>query len=154
MRLSSYRISQLTIYKQKYDMRLQVCTHSVEMRKKAGDPYGDLETWEWLLQVVEAYRADGMSSDDSDFEGGDEVFHTTRLPWRRVAVVKYLDWMDDERRDPQHQAHSRRGKWPSRRHRGNKISARSAIKNLPVALYEPKWYNGLRTTEREVYGQS
>ena len=81
VRLSSYRISQLTIYKQKYDTRLRVCTHSVEMRKKAEDPYGDLETWEWLLQVVEAYRADGMSSDDSDFEGGDKVFHTTQLPW-------------------------------------------------------------------------
>ena len=81
MCLSSYRISQLTIYKQKYDTRLQVFTHSVEMHKKAEDPYGDLETWEWLLQVVEAYRANGMSSDDSDFEGGDEVFHTTWLPW-------------------------------------------------------------------------
>ena len=23
-----------------------------------------------------------------------------------------------------------------------------------MALYEPKWYNRLRTTEREVYGQS
>ena len=37
---------------------------------------------------------------------------------------------------------------------GNMISAHGAIKNLPVALYEPKWYNGLKTTEREVYGKS
>ena len=51
------------------------------MHKKAEDPYGDLETWEWLLQVVEAYGANGMSSNDLNFEGGDEVFHTTRLPW-------------------------------------------------------------------------
>ena len=25
------------------------------------------------------------------------------------------------------------------------------IKNLPVALYEPNWYNGLGTTERQMY---
>ena len=59
-----------------------MCTYAVDMHKKAEDPYRDLETWEWLLCMVEAFGADGMSSDNLEFEGGEEVFYTTWLPWQ------------------------------------------------------------------------
>lgn len=106
------------------------------------------------MEMVTSYGIDGMSSDDSDIEKGQEVYSATQLPWRRAAVSKYLDWLDEERRDPEQETHSKKGKRPGKRYRGGEISARAAIKKLPVALYEPSWYNGLRTTERQMYGTS
>lgn len=110
--------------------------------------------WTWLQKALGKYGPDAMSSDDSDMEGGEEVYYTTHQPWRRAAVIKYFDWLDDERRDPQQAAHSKKGKRPGKRYRTDKTSARGPVKELPLALYEPGWFNELHASERGMYGAS
>ena len=63
------------------------------------------------------------------------VYYSMQLPWKRVAVSKYLDWLDDERRVPKQEVHSKKGKWPGKQYCSKDISACAAINNLPVALY-------------------
>lgn len=58
-----------------------MCTHEVTMHKNVKDPHGDMNMWEWLKDMVTAYGADGMSSDDSDIEKGEEVYYSMQLPW-------------------------------------------------------------------------
>lgn len=56
--------------------------HILEGHIGDGDPYNNAEQWHRILQTLKSYGPDGMSSDDSDVEGLDEVFHVNTLYWR------------------------------------------------------------------------
>ena len=54
------------------------------------DPYNDVKQWCRILQTLKSYGLNGMSSDDSDVEGWDEVFHVNTLCWRQAEATAYM----------------------------------------------------------------
>lgn len=131
-------------------MRQKVVSAIVQDKKEAGDPHKDLKEWRHIMKTVGWLGQEGMSSDESDVEGLEEVYHIKTLPWRRPEVVRYMDILDRERKLPNQAIFSRKGRKPSKRVRSAKVllSDRNAVNGLPVDLYDREWYDGLTTRER------
>ena len=124
--------------------------HILEDRIGDGDPYNDAKQWRRILQTLKSYGPDGMSSDDSDVEGLDEVFRVNTLYWRRAEATAYMDILDNERKARNQSVYSKSGSKPARRIRSEnpKVSDRWAVTGLPIALYNRTWFDGLKTMER------
>ena len=124
--------------------------HILEDRIGDGDPYNDAKQWRRILQTLKSYGPDGMSSDDSDVEGLDEVFRVNTLYGRRAEATAYMDILDNERKARNQSEYSKSGSKPARRVRSEnpKVSDRRAVTGLPIALYNRTWFDGLKTMER------
>ena len=61
-----------------------------------------------------------------------------------------MDLIDKVRRLPGQKSHSKKGRPPTKRVRGegNAISTRPACQGLPIELYESRWFDGLTRSER------
>jgi hypothetical protein len=94
--------------------------------------------------MLEWYGQDGMSSDETDYEGLEVVYRVRILPWRR-DVTGYLDIIDRERKLPDQMVYSRAGSKPTKRVRADHHpeSTRKAPKGLPSTLYDRGWLEGL-----------
>lgn len=110
-----------------------------KMRMIRDDPRGDLKIWKWLLELVRTLGTDGMSSEDTDHEGGYTVYRVKHLGWRR-KMEDYLDLIDAERQVPDGK-YSRAGSDSRRRIRDdhNDNSDRKPAKCLPINLYNQDW---------------
>ena len=67
---------------QRFDTRLLMAEHILEDCIGNGDSYNNVKQWHRILQTLKSYGPDGMSSDDSDVEGLEEVFCVNTLYWR------------------------------------------------------------------------
>lgn len=87
--------------------------------------------WDFLLRLVETLGIGGMSSDDTEDEGG---YTIKVLPWRK-DIRKHLNYIDDRRQD----VVSGRGSQPRKRGLGTRSSKRNAARKLPRILYNEAW---------------
>ena len=116
------------------------------------NPSSDLKEWRHILDTLEWYGREGMSSDESKVEDDiEEIYRPKLLPWRRREADAYMDILDRTRKLPGQRSHSKKGRPPTKRiRRGEKtvVSTRDPVVGLPAALYHRQWMDGLTTTER------
>jgi hypothetical protein len=119
------------------------------MKIEEGDVAGDLEIWEWLQEMLEWYGQEGMSSDETDYEGLEVVYRVKVLPWRR-DVSGYLDIIDRECKLEDQMIYSRAGSKPTKCIRGDNhpTSNREALMGLPSTLYDSEWLDNLSQRKR------
>ena len=67
------------------------------MKAADKDRDGDLRVWKWLLELLQRYGSDGMSSDDTDTGDIGTIYRVKILVWRR-NVDKYIQMIDNERK--------------------------------------------------------
>ena len=98
----------------------------------------DLKCWKWLEDALEFLGPDGMSSDDSDDDGGMPVNRVRNMPWRNEKLTSYLEVLDDLK---QAYEFSTRGakKVVRTRSDNHRTSERSHVICMPVALYDEHW---------------
>jgi len=115
------------------------------------DRDGDLGVWKWLLELLQRYGSDGMSSDDTDT--GDSIGTTYRvkiLLWRR-NVDEYVQMINDERKMLA-DVFSASGAKPVTRVRSpeNTKSDRGPPTELPTALFDPDWLEEVDEDYRKI----
>lgn len=122
----------------------------VEDREHEGDPHDDLNAWKGVVKVVNWLGQEGMSSDESDVEGLEEIYRTKILYWRHSEIDHYMDILDSQRKLPNNGIFTKKGKKRTKRVRSSEaaISDRKPVKGMPVGLYDRTWFNGLKTSER------
>lgn len=128
---------------------MKIVESVIEIKIDEGDAAGDLETWEWLHDMLEWYGQDGMSSDETEYEGLEVVYRVKILPWRR-DISRYLDIIDEERKLKDQKIYSRAGSKPVKRIRmhDQPKSSRNPLKGLPSALYDREWFENLSPHKR------
>ena len=128
---------------QKYDNRIKVIELLIKVKRVSKDPgtANQLEVLEWILKVLRYLKADGMSSEDTDKEGGTVVYRVKLMPWRRQGVVDVMKILDNHK-DAQSLAWTPRGQKSAKRIRNNlaeHLSTRRHVSSLPRALYDAEW---------------
>ena len=65
-----------------------------------------------------------MSSEESEVEDIEEVYHPKYLPWRRKSASEMMDLINRVRRLPGQRSHSKKGRPPTKRvhNKNNAIS--------------------------------
>lgn len=56
-----------------------------------------------------------MSSEESEVEDIEEVYHPKYLPWRRKSASEMMDLIDRVRRLPGQRSHTKKGRPPTKR---------------------------------------
>jgi hypothetical protein len=103
------------------------------------DRDGDLGVWKWLLELLQRYGSDGMSSDDTDTGDIGTIYRVKILVWRR-NVDKYVQMIDDERKTSADIFSASGAKSVARvRSSNNGKSERQPPTELPPALFDPDW---------------
>ena len=100
--------------------------------------------------MIQAYGPDGMSSEESDNEGEEiqPLLRVKVMPWRR-NISHELGIIDKQCKIAG--SFHNQGSKPMRRERraGNAaVSSRPPVPDLPKALYDQEWWNGLDDMER------
>jgi hypothetical protein len=100
--------------------------------------------------MIEWYGMDGMSSDETEYEGLEVVYRVNVLPWRRPEVTGYLGIIDNERKFRDQTIYSRAGSKPAKRIRADDHpkSNRKAAQGLPSTLYNRDWFDDLPRHKR------
>ncbi|KIK20351.1 hypothetical protein PISMIDRAFT_24207 [Pisolithus microcarpus 441] len=131
----------------RYARRVTILRHIVELKAEGnGD---DADAWRWLLKLVETLGEHGMSSDESDAGNDIEaVLRVKNMDWRR-SIARELDVVDLQRLVDV-DVFSPQGSRPLKRIRapGNLESCRTAVKGLPISLYDGAWIASL--TQRQL----
>jgi hypothetical protein len=137
---------------QKYDRRMNILSAIIDGESHLN--VEELVRWEWLKKVIERLGVDGMSSDESDVESDAEgiqtvVYRVKKLRWRR-RIDDELDFIDKARDFVK--GVGGRGATPGLRRRDidNKESNREPVPNLPVAFYDPDWFDSHNSNYREL----
>jgi hypothetical protein len=100
---------------------------------------GDLGVWKWLLELLQQYGSDGMSSDDTDTGDIGTIYRVKILVWRR-NVDKYVQMIDNERKMSADIFSASGAKSIARvRSPDNRKSERQPPTELPAALFDPDW---------------
>ena len=128
---------------QKYDNRIKVVELLIKVKRVSKDPSttNQLEVLEWILKVLRYLKADVMSSEDTDKEGGTVVYRVKVMQWRRQGVVDVMKILDNHK-DTQSLAWTPRGQKSAKRIRNNlaeHLSTRRHVSSLPRALYDAEW---------------
>lgn len=113
--------------------------------REEGDIGGlDLETAEWLLEMVKHMGVDGVSSEDSEEDKEKEIttFHVKEMPHRR-PIIQELNFINKQRITDQTK-YSKRGTKPQVRVRSSRagVSRREPFKGRPKSCYDPSWLGG------------
>ena len=82
---------------QKFKSRVVIVERVIEVKAADKDRDGDLHIWKWLLELLQWYQSDGMSSEDTDTDNAGTIYRVKILVWRR-NVDKYVQMIDNERR--------------------------------------------------------
>ena len=92
-----------------------------------------------------------MSSEESEVEDLEEIYHPRRLPWRRKSTLVMMDLSNRVRRLLGHKSHSKKGRLPMCRihSESNGVSSQAACQGLPVDLYNADRFYGLMRLERK-----
>ena len=117
------------------------------------NPSSNLKEWHHILDTLEWYGREGMSSDESKVEDDiEEIYHPKLLPWHWREADAYMDILDRTRKLPGQGSHSKKGRPPTKQIRHSKktvVSTQDPAMGLPAALYHWQWMDGLMTTERQ-----
>ena len=118
---------------------------------KGDHQQGNLWIWMWLERLLERLGDQGMSSDESDEEGVEEVWRVRRMGWRQAEVEGYMDTIDMQP-SLDRELFRRHGSIGLRRIRGrhNPVTTRQAVARLPRSLYDGKWLG--KQTKRYLEG--
>jgi hypothetical protein len=124
---------------QRFESRLRIVNAIIAVRRE--DPNGDHNAWEWLRELLLTLQPDGMSSEESDIEDGQDIYRATIMPWRRGEIANYMQKIDKQRLDKD-AGFSERGSKPAKRVRGvqNPKSKRTHVNELPRPLYDDDWW--------------
>ncbi|KAG6369243.1 hypothetical protein JVT61DRAFT_15570 [Boletus reticuloceps] len=131
---------------QKHCRRTTVLDHIIKLKAEAGDD--DLDTWEWLRDLIGLFGEHGMSSEESAVENDvQHVLRVKQMGWRR-NIDRELDIIDTERLIG-NDIFSPQGARPVKRIRAseNPATSRKAVEGLPIDLYDSAWITDL--TQRE-----
>ncbi|KAH9478881.1 hypothetical protein JR316_0009343 [Psilocybe cubensis] len=121
----------------KYFDRLFTVRRKIEESEKRGDTAMFI-LWSRLLSLLEALEEDGMSSEDSEADDGEAVYHVRQMPYRR-NVDKHMAIIDAETKRYRG-AVTTQGSNKLRRIRGEDIfSLRRPFVGKPRPLYAPPW---------------
>lgn len=111
--------------------------------------------WMWLDWIVSSLGADGVSTDESADEEGTmgnpgKVCHIREKPWRSPELIKYLKFVDRDRRITNAYGNVHAGNQPRRRIRGG--GRRSEIRHippgLPINFYNAAWLRSLSAYDK------
>ena len=109
------------------------------MKSADKDRDGDLGVWKWLLELLQRYDSDGMSSDDTDTGDIGTIYRVKILVWRR-NVDKYVQMIDDERKTSADIFSASGAKSVARvRSPNNSKSECQPPTELPPVLFNPDW---------------
>lgn len=131
---------------QKYVNRMKLVIKTMKLKTTENAP--DLPAWEWIHRLLTRLGAEGMSSEESDVEGGmHPVFHRKLMPWRRDVneIMELLDKGQQLDVD----IWSTQGLKPVPRLSSGFFNKRRAVANLPRELYDDDWFKGLSVSERK-----
>lgn len=108
-----------------------------------------MKFWIFLHNLLEKLTAEGMSSDETEFEQEtmQRVFRVKVLFWRR-DISEYLAMIDSLRDDPEF--FSTRGSRGVRRLTKRDESRRSPTKSLPRVLYDDSWFEEVDERRRSL----
>ncbi|KAH9478871.1 hypothetical protein JR316_0009333 [Psilocybe cubensis] len=121
----------------KYTDRLFTVQRMIEESEKRGDT-AMFNLWSRLLSLLEALEEDGMSSEDSEANDGDTVYHVRQMSYRR-NVDRHMELIDTETKRYRRNV-STQGSNKSRRIRGEDLpSLRKPFIGKPRSLYGPAW---------------
>ncbi|KAF7799476.1 hypothetical protein EIP86_010711, partial [Pleurotus ostreatoroseus] len=104
-------------------------------------------------EIIRALGPEGMSSDESEMEGGERIYRVKQKPWRNSEVrtfLRILDKLFDIWRQSGGSSGSRRGAWHRNRVDTTKQSISIAVKGLPQNAYDPRWLASLIHIERQM----
>lgn len=124
---------------QKYGNRITIVEFVIKVKQARKDK--DVNIWEWILDLLHFLKADGMSSDESDVEGGNVVFQVKIVPWRREGVAEIMDLIDAQKLTNAKTWRQQGAKPVPRLPRNvtKLISTRRHVDDLPRALYNAEW---------------
>ena len=96
-------------------------------------------------------HAEGMSSDESDAEGGHTKYWIKIRPWRSRELNQYLQRIDLDANHTNIYGKPRPGNPPrSRKKRANAtLSDRRAVPGLPINFYDETWLATLENRDRK-----
>ena len=105
--------------------------------------------WAQSLKMVESLGPGGMSSDDSEDDGGHAVYVIRRRGWRAAAVQARLEKIDEDRQRLTAAGGRRPGNTPRKRIRRHQaaLSKRDPVIQLPYNWYTPTWISDLTNRE-------
>lgn len=112
---------------------------------KRGANAADLKVWDWLNKMLDYLEVEGMSSEESEEENHRTVYRVKIMTWRR-DITDYLSLIDKQRNlIPGLFSNSgSKGVTKSRgQGAGFLISERAAVKGLPRALYDDRWFHSI-----------
>ena len=70
----------------------------------------DLWLWKRMLETLQWYDQEGISSEESEVEDLEEIYHP---PWRRKSVLDMMDLINRVRRFLGQKSHLKKGKPPT-----------------------------------------
>ena len=104
----------------------------------------DLQTAEWLLQMVQYMGKDGMSSEESEEDDlmKTVTLHVKEMPHRR-PIIRELNFIDKQRIVDKTK-YSKKGMQPMTRIRSSQagVSRRRPFLGRPKSCYDPSWLDG------------
>jgi hypothetical protein len=118
----------------------------------ARDDPEEAATWEKVREVLTTLDANGMSSDESDYEGGGSKSKTRvrSVPWRSRGITALMRGIDDNVATTNAAGGQKAGNPGLKRVRERlpKASRRKAKRGLPRNYYDAEWYQQLSAQER------
>lgn len=104
------------------------------------EKHPDVPILQYIQSLVVNLGPEGMSSDESDIEDGEDVLDVHKMPYRQDAtdLMDYLDIEYEEAMKPLDAGKSE-ATTPRRIRRGIKLSARPPFENKDEALFDPSW---------------
>jgi hypothetical protein len=109
------------------------------------------EAWDFLYKLVTMLHQEGMSSDESDNEGGESKYWVKTRQWRSRDLNRYLHRIDLDANRTTVYGHARPGNPPrQRKRRANATLSHSrAVPNLPINFYDKTWYATLQNRDKK-----
>ncbi|KAJ7122129.1 hypothetical protein C8R44DRAFT_735847 [Mycena epipterygia] len=125
----------------KFTRRMGTVENVIEIKTVKNEP--DLESWKFLLAILNHLDVAGMSSEDGEAGevGGQtvQIFRVRLCAWRAPPVTDYLHIIDDT---------ATRMK-PSKAHpriRGSMVGRSNPPKGLPTEMYNEEWHSQARAS--------
>ena len=104
----------------------------------------EVKIWQWLLSLLQWFRSEGMSSDETSVEAMEIAYHV-KIPLWHHNIDEYMDLIDGECKLPAQAIFLRSRARPVQciRGKGQLISVQDVILGLPSELYNASWLRQL-----------
>ncbi|KAH6910962.1 hypothetical protein BKA70DRAFT_1220042 [Coprinopsis sp. MPI-PUGE-AT-0042] len=135
--------------------RATVFQRRCKVASAARDDPEEAAAWEKAYAVLVALDANGMSSDESDYEGGSKGKTRIRsVPWRARGITSLMKLIDSNVATTNAAGGQKAGNPGLKRVRERlpKASRRRAKRGLPVNYYNAEWYQQLSAQEKVELG--